>query len=193
MKKIIAMLLAVMLMAGLVACGETATAETTAAAAQKLEATPEEALTNIWSKFAEEEKFPTFGGDPTNMVDGAPGKFDLADTDGLTFTLLVPAEQVENLAAAASLVHGMLTNNFTCGMFQLKEGVDSAAFVEAMKTSVTGNQWMCGMPETLIIATLGDSHVMVAFGLNDAITPLKTHLAEAYPEAAIVVEQALAG
>lgn len=185
MKKIIAMLLAVMLMASLVACGSKPAA--------KLDATPAEVLTNVWNKFAEEEKFPTFGGDPANMVDGAPGKYDLTDTDGLTYTLLVPAEQVANLADAASLVHGMLTNNFTCGMFQLVDGADSAAFVEAMKNSVSGNQWMCGMPETLIIATLGDSHVMVAFGLNDAITPLKTHLAEAYPEASIVVEEALAG
>lgn len=185
MKKIIAMMLAVVLVISLAACGKTGAA--------KLEATPEEVLTNIWNKFAEEEKFPTFGGDFNNMVDNAPGKYDLADTDGLTYTLLVPAEQIANLSGAASLVHGMLTNNFTCGVFQLNDGVDSAAFVEAMKASVTGNQWMCGMPETLIIATLGSSHVLVAFGLNDAINPLKTHMAEAYPEAAIVAEEALAG
>ena len=185
MKKIIAMMLAVVLVVSLAACGKTASA--------KLEATPEEVLTNIWNKFAEEEKFPTFGGDFNNMVDGAPGKYDLADTDGLTYTLLVPAEQIANLAGAASLVHGMLTNNFTCGVFQLVDGADSAAFAEAMKTSVTGNQWMCGMPETLVIATLGSSHVLVAFGLNDAINPLKTHMAEAYPEATIAVEEALMG
>lgn len=185
MKKIIAMVLAVMLMVSLVACGgKTAT---------KLEATPEEVLTNIWNKFAEEEKFFAFGGDAANMVDGAPGKFDLADTDGLSYTLLVPAEQIANLAGAASLVHGMLVNNFACGVFQLAEGADSAAFVEAMKASVTGNQWMCGMPDTMIIATLGSSHVLMAYGVNDAINPLKTHLAEAYPDATIVVEESLVG
>ena len=150
-------------------------------------------MTNIWDKFAEDEKFFAFGGDMNNMVENAPGKVDLADTDYLTYTLLVPAEQIANLADAASLMHGMLANNFTCGMFQLAEGADLTAFVEAMKAAVTGNQWMCGMPETLLIATFGDSHVLMAFGLNDAVNPLKAHMAEAYPEAAIVVEEALVG
>ena len=229
MKKIIALLLAVMLMAGLVACGEkeapTATnapettaapAETTeavegteAATEEATEAATEEAteeatqapaemtasveiMANIWNKYAEDEKFFVMGGDMNNMVDGAPGKFDVADTDGLTYTLLVPADQIANLADAASMVHGMLANNFTCGVFELVEGADAAAFTEAMKASVTGNQWMCGMPDELVLVTVDDNHVLVAFGIADAINPFKTHLAEAYPEVTIVTES-LAG
>lgn len=238
MKKILAMLLAVMLMAGLVACSnETAPATTTTATtgateeatepaqdttgatepAQDTTGATEEAtepaedttgavettpavemtasmeiLSNIWGKYADNEKFMCFGGSADAMVDGAPGRFNIADTDGLTFTLLVPADQIANLADAASLVHGMLTNNFTCGVFELVEGADAAAFTEAMKTSVTGNQWMCGMPEELVLVTIDDSHVLMAFGIGDAINPFKTHLAEAYPEATIVTE-ALAG
>lgn len=220
MKKIFALLLAVMLMAGLVACGEkeapattpatttapTATEEATEPATEEAtepvedttgaaeETTPAEMtasveiLSNIWSKYAEDEKFFAMGGDMNNMVDGAPGQVDVTDVDFLGFTLLVPAEQTANLADAASLVHGMLTNNFTCGVFELVEGADAAAFTEAMKAAVKGNQWMCGMPEELVLVTVDETHVLMAFGIGDAINPFKTHLAEAYPDVTVVSE-----
>lgn len=185
MKKIIAMLLALTLAMGLVACGTGS-----AGAKEDVPASALEILENVWGKYAEDEKFFVMGGDMNNMVNGAPGKFDVADTDGMTYTLLVPADQVANVDDAASVVHGMLTNNFTCGVFHV---ADAAAFAKAMQENVMGNQWMCGMPERLIVEVIGGEYVLMAFGITDAMTTFAAHLAEAYPNASVVCDQPLAG
>ena len=199
MKKLIAMLLALVLVMGLVACGnktnnETTpvdtTADTTPADMGGEDAvTPDdgdidiplipdapaatngasEVLTNIWNGVAEDSKFFAMGGDFNNMVDGAPGVYSLED-EGLTSTLLIPAEQIANVDAAASLVHAMMLNNFTAGMFHVTG--DVAAFVEAMHTAIANNPWMCGMPEKMIIAVIDGEYVLACFGINDAVGPL---------------------
>ena len=79
------------------------------------------------------------------------------------------------------MIHMMNANTFTCGVFKLADGVTAADFGAAMKDAVLGNQWMCGFPETLLIRNFGDTYVLVAFGLNDAMTPFEKHLTEAYP------------
>ena len=78
------------------------------------------------------------------------------------------------------MIHMMNTNTFTCGVFKI-ENISAADFGAAMKDAVLNNQWMCGFPETLLIRNFGDSYVLVAFGVNDAMTPFETHLTEAYP------------
>ena len=182
MKKIIAMLLAVLLVASMAACGNNAGGKETTAAKVDVPASALEILEKVWGSYAEDEKFFVFGGNMgENVVDNAPGAFDITDTDGLTYTLLVPAEQAANIDGAASLVHGMLANNFTCGVFHATG--DAKAFAEAMKTAVAGNQWMCGMPDKVLVSVIGGEYVLVAFGINDAINPFQTKLAAAYPAA----------
>ena len=181
MKKIIAMLLAVLLVASMAACANGGANETTGAKTE-VPASALEILEKVWGSYAEEEKFFVYGGNMgENVVENAPGAFDVTDTDGLTYTLLVPAEQTANIDGAASLVHGMLANNFTCGVFHVTG--DAKAFGEAMKTAVMGNQWMCGMPEKLLVSVIGGEYVLVAFGIGDAINPFQTKLAAAYPAA----------
>ena len=181
MKKIIAMLLAVLLVASMAACANGGANETTGAKTE-VPASALEILEKVWGSYAEEEKFFVYGGNMgENVVENAPGAFDVTDTDGLTYTLLVPAEQTANIDGAASLVHGMLANNFTCGVFHVTG--DAKAFAEAMKTAVMGNQWMCGMPEKLLVSVIGGEYVLVAFGIGDAINPFQTKLAAAYPAA----------
>ena len=181
MKKIIAMLLAVLLAASMVACGNNAGSNDTDAKVD-VPASALEILEKVWGSYGEDEKFFVYGGNMgENVVENAPGAFDVTDTDGLTYTLLVPAEQTANIDGAASMVHGMLANNFTCGVFHVTG--DAKAFAEAMKTAVMGNQWMCGMPEKLLVSVIGGEYVLVAFGIGDAITPFQTKLAAAYPAA----------
>jgi hypothetical protein len=181
MKKIIAMLLAVMLVASMAACGNGGAAETTEAK-EPVPASALEILEKVWGSYADDEKFFVFGGNMgENAVMDAPGAFDLTDTDGLTYTLLVPADQAANIDGAASLVHGMLANNFTCGVFHVTG--DVKAFAEAMKNAVMGNQWMCGMPEKMLITVVGGEYVLMAFGIGDAINPFQAKLTAAYPAA----------
>ena len=199
MKKLIALLLALTLVMGLVACGTTTnnnetTAGTEAPATTEAPvvagpATALELLETVWGLYGEDEKFPTFGGDGLNMVDGAPGAY--TDMEALQSQLMVAPEEQAKVTEIASLFHGMMLNNFSCGAFKLAEGVDAAAFADTLHTAVTGNQWMCGFPEKVMIAIVGDCVVMV-FGLNDAVNPFEAKLTEAYASAEIKYSEALA-
>ena len=90
---------------------------------------------------------------------------------------------------AASLVHAMNLNTFTAGAFKV---ADAAAFAETMHEAIASNQWMCGFPEKMVIATFGNEYVLAMFGLNDAINPFEEKLVAAYPEATIVYSEAIA-
>ena len=199
MKKLIALLLAMVLVMSLVACGNK-TPDTPVVDDKPVDDTPAtdaptgpasalELLETVWALYTDDDKFPVFGGDGLNMVDGAPGAY--TDMEGLESQLLVPADKQADVTEIASLFHGMMLNNFSCGAFKLAEGVDAAAFADTMYTAVTGNQWMCGFPEKVMIAVVGDCVVMV-FGLNDAVNPFEAKLVEAYPDAEVKYSEALA-
>lgn len=78
------------------------------------------------------------------------------------------------------MIHMMNANTFTCGVFKLT-GTTAADFGAVMHDAVQNNQWMCGFPDKMLIGSFGDGYVLVAFGVNDAMTPFETHLAAAYP------------
>lgn len=181
MKKLIALLLVLTLAIGLAACGNT---KGTAPASAL------EVMETIWNSFADNEKFSAVGGDMNNAVDGAPGKYDLADP-GLTTTLLLPEDQIANVDEAASLMNAMMANNFTCATFGVADGADADALAEAMYTAITTNRWMCGMPEHMIIYVIGGEYVMAGFGLNDALKPFETKLVAAYPDAEMKYSEAV--
>jgi len=50
-----------------------------------------------------------------------------------------------------------------------------------MKEAILNNQWMCGFPDSLLIRNFSDAYVLVAFGVNDAMTSFEKHLTKAYP------------
>ena len=55
-----------------------------------------------------------------NMRDGAPGNFSMDDADLLDSSLGFPAAEAGKIDGAASLVHMMNLNTFTCGAFHVK-------------------------------------------------------------------------
>ena len=188
MKKLIALLLVMVMAMGLIACGNNAnTADTTEGA--KGPASALELLETVWAAHAEDEKFFSMGGDVNNMVDNAPGKYDLAD-EGLSSTLLIPQEEIANVDEVASLVHGMMLNNFTCGAYHVTG--DVKAFAEAMNTAITNNRWMCGMPEKMLVAIVGE-YVVATFGLESVITTFEGKLTAAYPSTEIAYSAAITG
>ena len=147
-------------------------------------------LDAVWAATEEHEKFPAMGGDANNMVDGAPGVFGLNDAEMLTFQLLVPAEQVQNIDDAAALFHGMMLNNFTCGVFHVTGDVKE--FADAMYDAIKNNQWMCGFPETMAIITVDGEYVVAAFGLEEIMKPFTANVKEAHPEAEALYLEAIA-
>lgn len=218
MKKLISLMLVLVMVAAMAAgCGKNdantdttgTTAATTESTAATTEATTEATemiedtvatqpaaepgtalavLQDVWALFGEDERFFAFGGDGLNMVDGAPGAY--TDMEALTVQLLVPAEEQANITEIASLFHGMMVNNFTCGAFKLAEGVDAAAFAQTLYNAAKNNQWMCGMPEKVMVAVVDDIVVLV-FGLNDVVGTFETKLAEAYTNADVKYSEAL--
>ncbi len=180
MKKIIALLLvATMALSVFAACGNNGGKNAGNGAASALEV-----LENIWGKYEEADKlFPIMGGDGEDMVMDAPGKID--DIDNLQYIVYVPAEEIINVDDAATMQHAMNANSFTCGVMHMAEGVDAETFATTMKDTIMNNQWMCGFPEKLVVAAIGD-YILVAFGLNDAMTPFQTKLAEAYADANVM-------
>ena len=195
MKKIISLILAGVMVLGLAACGTKAPAETNAPETTAPAVTVESSLAvleDIWALYGDDEKFAVIGGNMEAPEDGAPGNYDMAYAENLTWNLLVPADQLANIDQAATMIHMMNANTFTCGVVHLTGGADAAAFAQVMRDAIQGNQWMCGFPETLVIASIGD-YVLIAFGVNDAMTPFMNHFAEAYPEVQVLVNEAIAG
>ena len=219
MKKLIALLLALTMVMGLVACGnntntnETTTTPTTEAPAEtngedavnpedgdidiNLEDVPaasngaSDVINAIWNAIPEDKKFFAMGGDMNNMANNAAGVYSLED-EGLTSTLLIPAEQIANVDEAASLVHAMMLNNFTCGAFHVTG--DAAAFAEAMHTAIANNQWICGMPEKMVIAIVETDYVIACFGINDAVAPFEAAMNSVYGyEADVKYSEAIGG
>ena len=200
MKKLFAMILAVAMVLSMAACGEKAPAQTNAPETQAPETTAApvavpanslEILENVWALFGDDEKFPVMGGDFEAMVSDAPGAVNVATPDFLVGTLLVPETETANVTDAAALVHAMMLNNFTCGVFHVSG--DAAAFADAMYGKISTNPWMCGMPEKMVIAIVGGEYVLAMFGVNDAVNPFETKLAEAYPDAEVKYSEAIAG
>ena len=150
-------------------------------------------LENVWTLYGEDEKFPVIGGNMESPVDGAPGAYDMAYAENLTYNLAIPAEELGNVTEAATMIHMMNANTFTAGVVKMAEGADVAAFASTMHDALVNNQWMCGMPEYMVIADMGGQYVLVAFGVNDAMGPFEAKLAEAYPTATVLYGEAMVG
>ena len=154
----------------------------------------ESILTDVWSTYAEEEKFPAMGGDYTTMVDGAPGAVDVTKTEDMTAMLQMPAELAGQFDEAASLVHGMNLNTFTSVAIHLTDASGKDAFTTTLKDSIMATQWICGFPDTLVIFTVHDEYVVYAFGNAEAIENFKNKLTDVFGEnVTLVVEESLAG
>lgn len=189
MKKLIAMLLALTLVLSFAACGRTNDAQEPAAEPEASETVEAESalavLETVYALYTDAEKFPIMGGNPEGGIMDQPGVWDPALLENLTYTTQLPMEQVENVAEAATMIHMMNANTFTAAVYGLAEGVDAAAFAQAMVEAVHNAQWMCGIPEQLEVALVG-GYVLVAYGHGDAMTPFRAHLAEAFAGAETV-------
>jgi len=186
MKKLLALLLASLMIFALVACGADEKKEDKKETVEIASAV--EILEKVWAAYGDEQKFFAMGGDGENPVDNAPGAFNIANAELLAAQLICNADAAAMIDSAASLFHAMNANTFTGAAYAIKEGSDAKAFITTMKTAIQGNQWMCGFPEKLLTATIGDGYVVVAFGNGEIIETFKGHLAAQYEMAEIEVE-----
>jgi len=187
MKKILAVILAAMMLLACAACGEKDTPVV-------LEGVNEanDILSTVWATYGEEEKFFAMGGDYTNIVDGAPGKCDISSVDNYAGLLVFPADNASMIDDAASIIHAMNANTFTGAAYHVADAANTDALVEAIKTNIMNNQWMCGFPEKLVIATLGEDYIVVAFGAADIVDNFQGKLVSCYAVTNVVCNEAIA-
>lgn len=149
-------------------------------------------LSAAWDAYADDEKFFALGGTFEAPVDGAPGAYDLADTETLTFSFGIPADLLGSIDNAATLMHAMNANSFTGCAIHLTEGADVAAAISAIEGQIAQTQWLCGVPEKLLIATVPGNYVVVAFGAADIMDTFLGHASENITGMEVVVDQPIA-
>ena len=182
MKKIIAFALAAIMALSFAACakqnGESGT--TTPSDAPKVQVKSAlEILEKVWSKYSTDEKFPATGGSEKHMKEDMPSKFDVSDAEALDFELGFPKAQSADINDAASLMHMLNQNNFSCGVFHVKNSGDTAALAGKIRDNILNRQWLCGFPEKLVILTVGD-YIVSVFGAGELTDTFTAKLSAEY-------------
>lgn len=203
MKKLICLALCGILTAGMLACNTGATNDNTGASGdsgsgaaseeevQGVEVTDSlNLLTTVWGSYQEDEKFPIGGGDFDNTVMDAPGAYDVSKVEEMDSVLGLPADCAAMIDDAASIMHMMNANTFTCGAYHLSDISNQQAFADGLKDNIMNRQWMCGFPDTLIVVSVGD-YMVSAFGNAEIIENFKNKVLAAYPQAAVMYEESL--
>ena len=181
MKKSLMAALAVFLLAALTACGGKNAAKENGIADSL------ELLKTVWESWPEDQAFSAAGGDSEEMVMDGPGSFSTENADALDAALAFPASEAEKIDDAASLVHMMNANTFTAGAFRLRDAKDSEAVAEAVKTGLSGRQWLCGFPEEYLIASV-DNYLVSVFGTAELVETFKTQLDSVYENVSVLSE-----
>lgn len=147
-------------------------------------------LNAIWNTYSDEEKFPAAGGDSEHAVDGAPGSFDVSNADSLSYQLTFPVDDASLIDSAASLVHMMNLNTFTCGAFHVADANNVTRLADDLRTTIQAKHWMCGFPDKLVIVTVGQS-VLSVYGNEELVNTFRDKLLASYPTAAAVYDEAI--
>ena len=197
MKKAFSTILAAALILSLAACGgnEKPSGTGDPSGGQNNEPAIEsslELLTQVWDSYGDDDKFPVIGGDLSeeHVTDGAPGVFGVDDADTLDATLGFPAASAGKIDDAASLMHMMNGNTFTCGAFRAADAGDVDGLCAAIKDNVMQRQWMCGFPEKLVIVTV-DNYIVSFFGTEDLTGAFKARLTAAYAAAEVYCDESI--
>lgn len=201
MKKLTSLLLALAMICAIFAgCNNTQTttptdtkpADTTEKPADTTPAAPEAqgpesalaAMEAIWNAHDEDSQFMAFGGNAEEPVMGAPGKFNLENAEALAATLYIPEDQIGSIDDAATLLHMMNANTFTGAVLHVTS--DAKAFGDTMKDAILKTQWICGMPDHLMVANLGGGYVAVAFGEAEIMGNFEKNLTAVFAGAEIL-------
>ena len=171
MKKLTALVLAALLTLSLAACGKDNASpgnDQSPAASSALDL-----LETVWNTYGEDEKFPAVGGDfsEANMKEDAPGAYDLTDRAEADRVLGLPETALVD--QAASLVHMMNQNTFTAAAYHCTDDADALA--TALRDNIQQRQWMCGFPDKVAVAVVGE-YVVSVFGAEDLVDTFMSHL-----------------
>lgn len=153
-----------------------------------------ELLAVIWAAYGSDEKFPAMGGDYDNVVENAPGAFDLAHADAaanIDSLISFPSDQIDQIDSAASLIHSMNANIFTCGAFHFKTPDAARGMAATIKNHILTKQFICGTPEKVAILYAPDNYLIVAYGGGAALDPFLAKARDVVTGCELLVDQAL--
>ena len=185
MKKILALLLAAVMVLSLAACtdkGSEGGATSPSGAQTNQPKSALEILEKVWSKYSADEKFSATGGSEKHMKEDKPGKFDVSDAEALDFELGFPKANASEIDDAASLMHMLNQNNFSCGVYHVKDSGNVEALAGKIKENILARQWLCGFPEKLVILTIGD-YIVSVFGAGELTDTFIAKLSAEYSSA----------
>ena len=149
-----------------------------------------ELLTKVWGSYTDDEKFSAVGGDYDHSVDDAPGAFDISQADNVEYMLTLPQDKVSLIDGAASLMHMMNANTFTCGAFHPAKTEDADTLAQTLRDSIQDKQWMCGFPDKLVVAKVG-GYVVSFYGDQDLVNTFRDKLSAAWEGTEIVFDEAI--
>ena len=185
MKKILAFVLAAVMVLSLAACtdkGSEGGATSPSGAQTNQPKSALEILEKVWSKYSTDEKFPATGGSEKHRKEDKPGKFDVSDAEALDFELGFPKANASEIDDAASLMHMLNQNNFSCGVYHVKGSGNAEALAGKIKENILARQWLCGFPEKLVILTVGD-YIVSVFGAGELTGTFVAKLSAEYSSA----------
>ena len=166
MKKITAIALAAVLLLSFAACAKQNGENGTTTPSVPPKGQPQNALEileKVWSKYSTDDKFPATGGSEKHMKEDKPEKLDVSDAEALDIELGFPKANASEIEDAASLMHMLNQNNFSCGVYHVKGSGNAEALAGKIKENILARQWLCGFPEKLVILTVGD-YIVSVFG-----------------------------
>ena len=172
-KRIAVLLLAVTMVFLSMGCGEQ---KKESAYAQALDV-----LNAVVESYSADELFAMYGGDQENAVMDAPGTFDITKAEELKTVLGLPNSQLPVIA-----------NTFTGAAYRLKADTDLDAFAEAVRESVLATQWMCGIPDTLLMIDVDGTYVITAYGEAGIMDTFKNKALSALDGSEILLEESIA-
>ena len=97
----------------------------------------------------------------------------------LDFELGFPKANASEIDDAASLMHMLNQNNFSCGVYHVKGSGNAEALAGKIKENILARQWLCGFPEKLVILTVGD-YIVSVFGAGELTDTFTAKLSAEY-------------
>ena len=137
-------------------------------------------LSTVWKSYSEDEKFPST----------EPLSVDVSDTSSLSYQLTFPEGDASLINSAASLMHMLNMNTFTCGAFHAADAKDVSTLASDLRSAIQGKQWMCGFPDKLVIVTV-DQYVISMYGNEDLINTFRDKLLASYSSASVVYDEGI--
>lgn len=185
MKKVLAFVLAAVLALSFAACTKkdgTDESNSPSGTQANLPKSSLELLEKVWGKYTHKDKFSAMGGSEKNRKEDMPGKFDVADSEALDFELGFPKDSAAEIDDAASLMHMLNQNSFSCGVYHVKSSGNIDSLAAKIKENILNRQWMCGFPEKLVILSVGD-YIVSVFGAGELIDTFISKLTAEYGSA----------